>query len=361
MRHLEIDLSAIEHNFDLCKSRLGRDVGVIPVVKADAYGHGAVEVSRALEQRGGVDYFAVAFPSEGAILRRGGVVTPIIVLNADRDSFAEAIEHRLEPEIYNFETLKCFLGLLDDDEQYPVHIKFDTGMNRLGFRTGDLQPLLAALRDAGERVRVMSVFSHLAAADDPAEDDFTRRQIADFQQLSDAVAAVLPYPFERHIANTNGTARFAEAQFDMVRLGIALYGVGIDGVRQAATLRTRVVNISHLPKGATVGYNRRGVLKRDSVIATIPIGYADGLSRAASNGTWSVLVDGRAAPIVGNVCMDSLMVDVTNISNAEVGSEVTIFSPIHGNTIADLATALGTIPYEIMTSVSARLKRVHVR
>ncbi|MDR1671393.1 MAG: alanine racemase [Alistipes sp.] len=359
---LEVDLDALVANLRLCRSRLAPGVGVMPMLKAGAYGHGTFEVARTLEQQG-VDYLAVAFADEGVALREAGITAPIVVLNADAGSFEAMIRHRLEPEIYNFTSLGEFTALLKrhGEQHYPVHIKLDTGMHRLGFRGGDIPELVAALQTAERYVRVATIFSHLAAADDPAQDDFTRRQIADFDRLGSAVAATLPYPVRRHIAATRGAERFPEAAFDLVRLGIGLYGIGMTGARPVASLRTRIVHIATLPAGETVGYGRCGVLTRDSIIATIPIGYADGLNRRLSLGRWSVLVGGHPAPIVGNVCMDSCMVDVTGIGDVAVGLEVVIFSDTPGNTVVDMAAALDTIPYEVLTSISERVKRIYTK
>ncbi|MDR2912860.1 MAG: alanine racemase [Alistipes sp.] len=357
---LEVSTAAITRNLERCREKLPAGTGIIPIVKASAYGHGAYEIAALLERQG-VDYLAVAFTSEGIALRQNGIRVPIIVFNADADSFEELIRHRLEPEIYNFVALNEFVTQAQKQncDRYPIHIKLDTGMHRLGFGARDLDALSAAIA-AADSVKVATIFSHLAAADDPAHDDFTRRQIADFNSLSLSLAAGLPYPVRRHIANTNGTVRFPEARLDMVRLGIGLYGVGMEGVERVASLRTRIISIAELPAGETVGYGRCGVLTRPSHIATIPIGYADGLNRRLSQGAWSVLVNGHPSPIVGNVCMDSCMIDITGIQGVEVGGEAVIFSSAAGNTVEDMAAALGTIPYEVMTSISARVKRIYV-
>ncbi len=389
---MEIDLDAMIHNLRLCRSRLtpggnGRcgfddkggcrsetigtaqpslqdimNIGVMPMIKASAYGHGTFEIANTLQQQG-VDYLAVAFADEGVDLRESGITMPIVVLNADAGSFELMIRHRLEPEIYNFISLGEFTTLLKrhGEQRYPIHIKLDTGMHRLGFGEKDIERLNAALAETSRYARVSTVFSHLAAADDPAEDDFTRGQIAAFDRMSRAITASLPYPVRRHLANTKGIERFPEANFDMVRLGIGLYGIGMEGARKVASLRTGIVNIAELPADETVGYSRRGVLTRASRIATIPIGYADGLNRRLSCGAWAVLIHGRTAPIVGNVCMDSCMVDITDIPEVKVGDEVVIFSDAPGNTVEDMARVLGTIPYEVLTSVSARVKRIYTK
>jgi alanine racemase len=375
---MEIDLDAIIHNLQLCRSRLAPGVGIVGMIKAAAYGHGSFEIARTLEQQG-VDYLAVAFADEGVALRESGITAPIVVLNADAGSFETMIRHRLEPEIYNLVSLSEFTALLKrhGEQHYPIHIKLDTGMHRLGFRGGDVEKLIETLKTVDRYARVATIFSHLAAADDPAQDDFTRRQIADFDAISSTIAATLPYPVRRHIAATKGAERFPEAAFDMVRLGIGLYGIGMTGAIPAASLHTRIVHIAHLPAGETVGYNRRGVLNIDSTIATIPIGYADGLNRRLSNGAWSVLVAApsapgspgapgtpagwQPAPIVGNVCMDSCMIDISAIDNVSVGDEAVIFSSTPGNTVVDMADTLDTIPYEVLTSVSARVKRIYTK
>ncbi|MDR2891351.1 MAG: alanine racemase, partial [Alistipes sp.] len=312
---LEVDLDAVIHNLSLYRQRLAPGGGVMAMIKANAYGHGSFEVARTLQAQG-VDYLAVAFADEGVELRRGGITMPVVVLNADAGSFEPMIGARLEPEIYNFESLRRFVALLTrhGEIDYPIHIKLDTGMHRLGFSEQELPELAEALRRAGRCLRVATLFSHLAAADDPLQDDFTRRQIADFDRMSRGLAGALDYEVRRHLAGTGGIERFGEAHFDMVRPGLGLYGVGLAGGRRAATLKTRVVNVRRLAAGETVGYGRCGVLARDSVVATIPIGYADGLSRRLSGGAWAVLVNDKPAPTVGNVCMDSCMIDVTGVA-----------------------------------------------
>ena len=359
---MEIDLDAMIRNLQLCRQHLSPGVGIMPMIKAGGYGHGTFEVARTLDGQG-VDYLAVAFADEGVALREAGITTPIVVLNADAGSFESMIRHRLEPEIYNFTSLGEFTSLLKrhGEQRYPIHIKLDTGMHRLGFRTSDLPTLKTALAAADRYARVATIFSHLAAADDPSQDNFTRGQIADFDRMSRSLADALPYPVRRHIANTQGACRFPEAGFDLVRLGIGLYGFGMEGARPVASLRTRIVHIAELPAGETVGYSRRGTLARPSRIATIPIGYADGLDRRLSNGAWSVLVGEHRAPIVGNVCMDSCMIDVTDIPGVVVGDEVTIFSARSGNTAEDMAAVLGTIPYEVLTGISDRVKRIYTK
>jgi alanine racemase len=358
---MEIDLDALIANLALYRRLVGAGVGIMPMIKASGYGHGSFEIANTLCGQG-VDYLAVAFADEGVALREAGITAPIVVLNADAGSFGLMIRHRLEPEIYNFTSLAEFTDLARSygERDYPIHIKLDTGMHRLGFGAEDIDRLNKVLSADSRYVRVATVFSHLAAADDPAEDDFTRGQIALFDTMNHQITASLPYPVLRHIANTKGAERFPEARFDMVRIGIGLYGIGMSGTRLVATLKTRIVRTRELEAGETVGYNRRGVVTRPSRIATIPIGYADGLNRALGNGCWSPLVGGVPAPTVGNICMDSCMIDITGTDAAE-GNEVVIFSAVEGNTVEDMARVLGTIPYEILTTISARVKRIYIK
>ncbi|MBP3425684.1 MAG: alanine racemase [Rikenellaceae bacterium] len=361
---LEVELDSMIRNLKIYRSHLGAGVRLTAMVKAASYGHGRCEIAQTLQQQG-VDYLAVAFADEGVELRRGGITMPIVVLNADADSFELMVAHNLEPEIYNFRSLSDFarVAKVAGRTEYPIHLKIDSGMHRLGFRSEDFDELVAMLREMSDVVRVSSVFSHLCVADDPSQDDFTRAQIEYFDSLSSRISEAVGGGVIRHICNTAGMIRFPYAQFDMCRLGIGLYGFGdeVEGLRPIASLRTRIVRIAHLKAGETVGYGRRGVLHRDSVIATIPIGYADGLDRHLSCGGWSMLVEGGKAPIVGRVCMDSCMIDITDIPEAAEGSEVTVFSAVPGNTAEDMARVLDTISYEILTSVSGRVKRIYTK
>lgn len=355
---LEVSLGQMRRNLEAYRSLLQPGVGVVAMVKAGSYGAGDVRVARLLESQG-VDYFAVAFADEGVTLRRAGIATPIVVLNADEQSFDRMVGDRLEPEIYSFRSLAAFMAAAAFQCDYPIHIKFDTGMHRLGFSLSDI-PRLAALLNATKTVRVATIFTHLSRADMPSEDSFTRAQLSEFDRAFDALSAALGYRPLKHAAATSAIERFAEAQYDMVRLGLGLYGFSNrTAVRPVSTLRTEIVQIKRLPAGASVGYGTEGKLLRDSVIATIPVGYADGLDRHAGQGRWAVRVAGLPAPIVGRVCMDSCMVDITDIANIEEGDTAVIFSAAEGNTAADLAERLGTIPYEILTSVSTRVKRVY--
>jgi len=311
-----------------------------------------------------VDYLGVAYPDEGVVLRQNGIKLPIMVLNSQPETFGKLKEYELEPEIYSFQIFRRFVDFTESypDSEFKIHIKLDTGMHRLGFEEQDIDALIEQLRQHPS-IKIASVFSHLVGADEAEHNDFSKSQIASFQRMSDKIIQALPTgetPPLRHICNSAGIIRFPEARFDMVRLGIGLYGVEATGTEQKAlqtvgTLKTIISQIKHLKKGETIGYSRKGVLDKDSSIATIAIGYADGFDRGFSKGVGHVLVNGTRCPIIGNVCMDMTMVDVTE-ANCEEGDEVIIFGkdlPIH-----ELAASIGTIPYEILTGVSERVKRV---
>ncbi|MDE6183081.1 MAG: alanine racemase, partial [Rikenellaceae bacterium] len=342
-------LAAMCFNLNYHRRLLRPGVKTVAMVKASSYGHGGVEVAAALERQH-VDYFAVAYTDEGVTLRQGGITTPIIVLNSEPSGFAAMIDYSLEPEIYDFESLELFSSDVRRaaESHYPVHIKLDTGMHRLGFAEDELQPL--AERLAGDRtLSIKSIFSHFPSSDNPDQDDLTIRQIELFDRMSSRLMQLLgDKSILRHLSNTWGIERFAQAQFDMVRLGLGLYGISpfTDDLQSVTSLKSVISQIRSLPAGERIGYNRRGVTGVDSVIATVPIGYADGLRRALSCGRWSFTVNGHKAPIIGNICMDACMIDITGIP-AAVGDEVTIFS---GNReIVQMAEILDTIPYEILT------------
>ena len=294
-------------------------------------------------------------------MRKAGIRTPIIVMNPEPSSFDLLIEHHLEPEIYNFRMLRLFADFADrqGERDYPIHLKLDTGMHRLGFTCDELPQVVQELEHL-PAVRIESVFSHLATADCLDMDAFTKQQLSNFAWGTDFLKKNLSYPFLRHILNTAGVQRFPEYQYEMVRLGVGLYGVGLMpecDIQPIATLRSIVLQIKEVPEDETVGYSRKGVLHRRSRIAAIPIGYADGLHRAFGNGKSYVVIKGKKAPFVGNICMDICMVDVTDIDGVEEGDSVEIFGTKH--TINDLAEVVGTIPYEILTSVSNRVKRIY--
>ena len=359
---LEVDLAAMKKNLNYFRSHLPQHHPITAMVKAWGYGTGDVDVARMLQHEG-VKYLAVAFADEGVTLRSKGITMPIVVLNADHDSFDVMIAHDLEPEIYSFRSLDEFRRAVHRAERthYPIHIKLDTGMHRLGFVDDDIDLLGRALH-LDNTLHIASIFSHLSCADMPEEDDFTRKQIAAFEYMSAQLTEWLDYRPLRHLANSAGIVRFPEASFDMCRLGLGLYGYGWEhneSLIPVASLSTRIVQVKTLRSGESIGYGRGARLTKDTTIATIPIGYADGLDRHLGNGRWSVVIGGKRAPIIGRVCMDSAMVDISDIEGVEVGDKVAIFSAEPGSTLEDMARVLDTIPYEIMTSISARVKRIY--
>lgn len=361
---LEVNLDSMIHNLNYFRSRLSPLTRLVAMVKAASYGAGDFEVAQLLQHQG-IDYLAVAFADEGVLLRERGISMPIVVLNADEGSFELMVRHRLEPEIYNLRSLEFFLQAVhrSGEQDYPIHLKLDTGMHRLGFQEEQLPELISRLREIPQ-LKVASIFSHLNCSDDPLQDDYTRLQIARFDRMSRMITEVLPYPILRHTANSAAIERFPEAQFDMCRLGLGLYGFGYshnEELRPVSTLRTRIVQLKALKAGDTVGYGCAGLLERDTLIATIPIGYADGLDRHLGNGRWAMSIKGKKAPVVGRICMDSCMIDVTNIPGVKEGDDVVVFSPDRGNDLETMAQVLETIPYEIMTSVSTRVKRIYLK
>jgi alanine racemase len=329
------------------------------MVKAFAYGSGSYEIANLLQFHR-VDYLAVAYTDEGVQLRENGITLPIMVMNPSPDSFDKIRQYRLEPEIYSLEILAaCRAAGGRAGEALPIHVKLDTGMHRLGFTQEELPALLAQLREAGD-LKVESTFSHLAGADEALHNDFSRTQISRFRQMAAQLEAGLGYPVIKHILNSAGIIRFPDQHLDMVRLGIGLYGVeasGLEpgGLRTVGRLKTTVSQVKRVQKGDTVGYGRRGIAAEDKQIATIAIGYADGYDRRFGNGKGEVLIRGRRCPIIGNVCMDMCMVDVTGLA-VQAGDAVEVFG--EELNISDLAHRIGTIPYELLTNVSPRVKRV---
>lgn len=359
---LEVDLAALVNNFNYFRSFLKPTTKLMSMVKANAYGSGDVEVAKTL-QNAGCDYLAVAVADEGAILRREGIHLPIEVMNPEPNSFPKIFENQLEPEIYSFALLEKMMkeaekmGISD----YPIHVKIDTGMHRLGFELKDLDRLIEILKGQNY-VKVRSVFSHLVGSDDAKFDDFTKQQIAIFTEAKNKITAAFSHKIIVHILNSAGIERFSDYQFDMVRLGIGHYGMSAtqpNVLEEVCTLKTKILQLRRVPKEDTIGYSRKGTLTRDSLIGAIPIGYADGLNRKLGNRAWKVLVNGVYAPIVGNVCMDVCMIDLTDVPNVKEGDTVTIFGK--GNPIQNMADLLGTISYEIMSTVSKRVKRVYFR
>lgn len=359
---LEINLSAIAHNLKQYQGILHPATKVMAMVKAFAYGSGGAEIAGILQYHK-VDYLGVAYADEGAELRRAGITTPVMVMNPDENAFDKIVEYKLEPELYSFDLLHAFDRYLRQEglQQYPVHIEIETGMNRLGFATDDMGRLSEALL-ATSSFRVQSVFSHLAASEEEVNDAFTRQQFTLFKQAADLLRTRTGFDFLQHIANSAAAIRHPDLQLDMVRLGIGLYGVdsassGKLNLQTVASLRSTIAQLKSIKAGESVSYNRKGIAKRDSVIATIRLGYADGYPRRLGNGTGRVWVRGQLAPVIGTVCMDMFMADVTDIAGVQEGDSVLVFGK--ELPVQQVASDAGTIPYEIMTGISQRVRRVY--
>ena len=359
---LEIDLNAMIGNLNFFRSAIRPETRIMVMVKAFSYGSGMAEISRILQFHK-VDYLAVAVADEGIELRQAGIDLPILVMNPEEHSFENMIEFRLEPNIYSEEIFESFLKVLQQHAvvRYPVHLKLDTGMHRLGFDSAEKIQALAGRLNAQEQMVVRSVFSHLAGADESVHDDFTLSQVQQFVKLSSIITEKLSYKILRHILNSAGIERFPQFQFEMVRLGIGLYGVSACGngqIKSISRLKTCVSQIRKVNAGETVGYGRKGVIVHDAEIAVLPIGYADGYDRRLSNGIGKVYVKGQMVPVIGNICMDMCMIDVTGL-NVAVGDEVELMG--EHIPVSDMAQAIGTIPYEILTGISQRVKRIYLQ
>ena len=357
---LEISLKGCKDNYSYFRSKLNDRTRLLVLVKANAYGHGAVEFASVME-KAGADYLAVAYPVEGVELRQAGIGLPILVLTAGTDFFNEIIDNDLEPGIPNLYTLDALCKVLKDKgiKDFPIHIKLDTGMHRLGFMTSELPQLLEFLSEC-DCVKVKSIYSHLAAAEDPESDDFTLGQVAMFCQNADRISSAIGYKPIYHILNSAGIERFPQYQFDMVRLGIGIYGVSaLPTVKLSpvASFKCKILQIKDLKMtDGAIGYGRYGKIADGGTrIATIPVGYADGIDRHLGRGRGSFMLNGHRVPTIGNICMDMCMLDITGI-DAKVGDTVTIFG--EDPTISELASILDTIPYEILTSVPRRIERV---
>jgi len=359
---LEIDLNAMIGNLNVFRSHIRPETRVMVMVKAFSYGSGMAEIARILQFHK-VDYLAVAVADEGIELRQAGIELPIVVMNPEEHSFENMIEFRLEPNIYSEAILDSFQKVLQQHAvvRYPIHLKLDTGMHRLGFDSEEKVARLSVKLASQEQMVVRSVFSHLAGADEAVHDEFTRGQIDHFLKLSTLIIEKLPYKIFRHILNSAGLERFPEFQFEMVRLGIGLYGVSASGnsqIKSISRLKTSVSQIQRINAGETVGYGRKGKVTQNAEIAVLPIGYADGYDRRLSNGVGQVFVNGKLAPVIGNICMDMCMVDVTGIQ-VSVGDEVELMGD--HILVSSIAENIGTIPYEILTGISQRVKRVYLQ
>ncbi|MBI3500879.1 MAG: bifunctional UDP-N-acetylmuramoyl-tripeptide:D-alanyl-D-alanine ligase/alanine racemase [Bacteroidetes bacterium] len=382
---LEINLNALVHNLNYYRSKLAGGTQMMAMVKAFSYGSGGFEIANILQHHH-VDYLAVAYADEGIELRKAGITVPIMVMNPEEASYDAMIKNDLEPEIFSFRVLKLFedavkrrsptptlpvregasIKVLPNGEdlggavRFPIHLKLDTGMHRLGFEEKEVNELAVRIGNS-KYLEVRSVFSHLAGSDESAHDEFTRQQIKKFGEMSEVIRSRFDYSILRHILNSAGIVRFPGAQFEMVRLGIGLYGIGANETEQAqlknvSTLKTTISQIKNIPAGESVGYSRKFIAKKEMRIATVPIGYADGLSRRLSNGKGKMIIAGKPAPIAGNVCMDMCMLDISAIQCAE-GDEVIVFG--EQNPISLIAKDMDTIPYEVFTGISRRVKRVY--
>lgn len=361
---MEINLNALVHNLNYFRSRLKPGVKLMAMVKATSYGSGSFEIANILQFHH-VDSLAVAYTDEGVELRKAGITLPIMVMNPEMLSFETMMSYQLEPEIYNFRLLSQVAEMLQkhsggDGFSFPIHLKLDTGMHRLGFEEKDLNELVIRIKNI-RALKVQSIFTHLAATDESEHDGFTKQQLDKFDRMSSQIQKVFSYPILRHALNSSGIIRFNEAQFDMVRLGIGMYGFASTWHEQrqlqhVATLRTTISQIKNVPAGETIGYNRTAKLTRDTLVATVAIGYADGINRKLSNGKGSMMINGKLAPIIGNVCMDMCMLDITDVP-AKEGDEVIVFGADHPVTV--MSKILDTIPYEVLTGISQRVKRVY--
>jgi alanine racemase len=353
-------MNAVVHNLNEFRHLLKPGTGIMAMVKAFAYGSGSAEIASLLEYNG-VSWFAVAYADEGVALREEGITTPVMVMNPDESVMEMIIRHNLEPEIYSLDSYTAFAavarryGLL----HYPVHLKLDTGMHRLGFGMNDIDVLLRLLTGQ-QHIRVVSLFSHLAASDDPAHDAFTHRQASMLISSADRLKSALGYGFKLHLLNSSGISRFSEYQFDMVRIGIGLYGIGrYEGVALKHTGRfvTAVSQLRVVPAGEPVSYGCRGASDHEREIAVIPVGYADGLRRELGEGRGSLFIRDRRVPLTGAICMDMCMADVTGM-NVRAGDEAEVFGA--NIPVEEIAALCNTIPYEILTSIPPRVKRIYV-
>ena len=354
---LEINLNSLRNNLKTYRHQLNKNVKLMAMVKAFSYGSGSHEIAYLLQHEA-IDYLAVAYTDEGVDLRKAGIRLPIMVMNTTETGFDNLLLYKLEPEIYSFNILKAFKNYLKNRNitDYPIHIKLDTGMHRLGFMQDDIFELCEVLKN--EKVfKIKSVFSHLVASENAEQDDFTLHQASLFSSMALQIEKTTGYIFIKHLSNTSAIHRHSQLQFDMVRLGIGLYGVDEQlSLQNVTTLKTTIAQIKKLKKGDTVGYGRKGILLRDSTVATVRIGYADGYPRVLGNGAGKMMVNGTLAPVVGNICMDMTMLDITDVP-AEEGDEVIVFGEqLSVKIISQLAN---TIPYEILTNISQRVKRVY--
>ncbi|MBS9774694.1 MAG: alanine racemase [Tenacibaculum sp.] len=356
---LEIDANAVLHNLNYFKQKLNPETKILAVVKAFGYGSDAVEIAKILENK--VDYFAVAYSCEGIALRKAGIKLPIIVLYPQKQNMRDIVNYLLEPNLYSFELLDAFLDFTYEEEikGYPIHIEFNTGLNRLGFSNLDVPRLVTKLKEV-ESLSIRSVFSHLVASEDLGEVEFTNNQINTYKNIIEQFTWLMGYRPTTHMLNTSGVVNYSDTNFDMVRVGIGIYGFGnhpevTSRLKNVFTLKSVISQIHSIGKGETVGYNRAFCASKPIKSATIPVGHADGISRKLGNKNGYVTINNKIAPIIGNVCMDIIMVDVSGI-DCKAGDEVIIFN--HQDQINYIADKCETISYEILTGLSQRIKRV---
>ena len=360
---LEVNLNAIMHNINIHKSLLKPETKVCAMVKAFSYGLGGYEIAEYLQHHH-IDYLGVAYADEGVDLRKNGVTTPILVMNPEQSSYDTIIDYHLEPEIYSLRVLDLFGKQLQTkgvQKTYPIHIKIETGMHRLGFKEDEIDDLIKTLKKYN--VKIASIFSHLSCADVPEEKEYTLHQLETFERVSSKIIQNIDYKPIRHILNTAGIINFTDYQYDMVRIGIGMMGISCvpqieKQLQNVATFKTVISQISKVEKGDSIGYSRKYIAEKDTRIATIPIGYADGIPRLIGNKKGFVIIKGQKVPIVGNVCMDMLMADLGEIP-AKEGDEVLIFNSC--KTLEEFADYCQTIPYEVLTSISRRVKRIYVK
>ena len=360
---LEVNLNAIVHNINIHKNLLKPETKVCAMVKAFSYGLGGYEIAEFLQHHH-IDYLGVAYADEGVDLRKNGVTTPILVMNPEQSSYDTIIDYHLEPEIYSLRVLDLFgkqLQAKGIQETYPIHIKIETGMHRLGFKEDEIDDLIKTLKKYN--VKIASIFSHLSCADVPEEKEYTLQQLETFERVSSKIIQNIDYKPIRHILNTAGIINFTDYQYDMVRIGIGMMGISCvpeieKQLQNVATFKTVISQISKVEKGDSIGYSRKYIAEKDTRIATIPIGYADGIPRLIGNKKGFVIIKGQKVPIVGNVCMDMLMADLGEIP-AKEGDEVVIFNSC--KTLEEFADYCQTIPYEVLTSISRRVKRIYVK
>jgi len=359
---LRVDLNALQHNYRFFKSKLQKNTKILAVVKAFAYGHDAIAVAKKLEQEK-VAYFAVAYIQEAVQLRNAGIESPILVLHPQHNDIDTCIEYNLEPNIYSLKLLASFLRSLEEKRilDFPIHLKFNTGLNRLGFAKNEVPEVLHQISKI-KRVRIASVFSHLVASEDFDEKNYTKTQIEGYENIVEAIEKEVKYPFIKHLTNTSGALNYPEAHFDMVRIGIGLYGYANEEkwtsqLKNVGKLQSVISQVHSIEKGQSVGYNRAFVATEKIISATIPIGHADGIPRTWGKGAGYITINGKQAPTLGNVCMDMIMVDVSNIECKE-GDTVIIFD--NQQTLEDLALRTKTISYEVLTAISQRVPRIIV-